>query len=233
MVFRIGLENNYEGRSLAWALEHPGCFAYGEDGEAALANMPQALEAYTGWIADHHCGESWLHLGEMELRVDDTWQVYDIGEDFELVDQGYSVNAWFLHDWKPLVLEEIERGLELLTWSRADLLELVSGFSPEALKAGYPGERWSIEGILKHIGGAEWWYLDRLGLAFPRQDVPEEALARLEKVRAHLESVLPTLPGSKQVVGVAGEWWSPRKLLRRAVQHERDHFFHVRGLLKQ
>ena len=28
MRFRVGLENNFEGRSLAWGLEHPGCFAY-------------------------------------------------------------------------------------------------------------------------------------------------------------------------------------------------------------
>lgn len=33
MLFHIGLENNVEGRSLAWVLDHPGCFAYGENGE--------------------------------------------------------------------------------------------------------------------------------------------------------------------------------------------------------
>ena len=38
----MGVENNIEGRSLAWALEHPGCFAYGPDGEAALEALPAA-----------------------------------------------------------------------------------------------------------------------------------------------------------------------------------------------
>ena len=32
MQIRVGLENNIEGRSLAWVLDHPGCFAYGKDG---------------------------------------------------------------------------------------------------------------------------------------------------------------------------------------------------------
>ena len=36
-MFRIGLENNTEGRSQVWVLGHPGCFAYGQDGPAAVA----------------------------------------------------------------------------------------------------------------------------------------------------------------------------------------------------
>jgi hypothetical protein len=36
-----------------------------------------------------------------------------------------------------------------------------------------------------------------------------------------------------KVVGVEGEMWSPRKVLRRAVWHERDHTEHIRKLLFQ
>jgi hypothetical protein len=32
-------------------------------------------------------------------------------------------------------------------------------------------------------------------------------------------------------MGTDGEFWSPRKLLRRAVWHERDHTGHIRKLL--
>jgi hypothetical protein len=32
-------------------------------------------------------------------------------------------------------------------------------------------------------------------------------------------------------MGTDGEFWSPRKLLRRAVWHERDHTEHIRKLL--
>jgi len=34
-----------------------------------------------------------------------------------------------------------------------------------------------------------------------------------------------------QVVGLDGEFWSPRKLLRRTVWHERDHVDHIRKLI--
>ena len=229
MLIRTGVENNMEGRSIAWALEHPGCFAYGADGEAALEALPAAWCSYIAWIG-RHTSQSWLPDEPAEVRLEEAWDGYTIDEQFERAEQGYEVNAWFLHDWKPLTQPEIEHGLLILSWSRADLLATVSGLSREKLEQTYPGERWSIAGILKHIGGADWWYLDRLGLAFPRAEVPDDPFQRLEKVRSHLYQVLPTLAGSTQVVGNYGEFWSPRKLLRRAIWHELDHLAHIRKL---
>jgi hypothetical protein len=230
MLIRTGVENNLEGRSMAWSLEHPGCFAYGPDGEAALEALPAALRLYAAWIAKH-TSQSWLPDEPAEVRLEDTWDGYVIDKQFERAEDGYAVDAWFLHDWKPLTQIEIERGLHILAWSRLDLLATVSGLGSEKLAQTYPGERWSILGILKHIGGAEWWYLDRLGLAFPLAEVPADPYERLEKVRSHMIQVLPTLAGSKQVTGIDGEFWSPRKVLRRAAWHELDHLAHIRKLL--
>jgi hypothetical protein len=234
MIFQAGIDNNSEGRSIAWALEHPGCFAYGLNADAALLNLEGALEKYAGWIL-HHETHTWLNFaeGEIEFVVNGTWDVYSINDDFDKTSEidGYSVDSFFPYDWKPLTALEIKHGLDMLTWSREDLLKSVQGLTPEKLDATYPGERWSINGILSHVGGAEWWYLDRLGLAFPREEVPKEPLARLEKVRKLLNSALFRLDGMKQVVGVDGEFWSPRKLLRRALWHERDHTEHIQKLL--
>jgi len=231
MIFRVGIENNNEGvRSIAWALEHPGCFAYGSDEKEAIANLPTAIRAYSTRIGRHE--SLWLDETNVELKVEESFTAYYINEAFECV--GHSddeVNAWFQHDWKPLTARDVEHGLELLSWTRSDLLDTITGLSDEKLDQNYPNERWSIHGILGHIGGAEWWYLNRLGLAFPRSEVPEEPMERLEKVRNHLIRLLPMLEGSKQVVGINGEFWSPRKLLRRAVWHERDHILHIQKLL--
>ena len=231
MIFRVGLENNNEGvRSIAWALEHPGCFAYGKDEDEALAHLPGVIRAYAEWIGRRE--SAWLEKTEIEIRVEDRFDAYFINDEFDRVAGGEDeISAWFQHDWKPLTATDIERGLELLLWSRADLLDTVKGLSPEELEMKHEGERWPISGILNHVGGAEWWYMDRLGLAFPRNEVPKEPMARLGKVRAHLNRILPTLEGSKQVVGADGEFWSPRKMLRRAVWHERDHTQHIRKLM--
>jgi hypothetical protein len=141
------------------------------------------------------------------------------------------VESWFLRDWKPLTAPEIERALRILSWTRDDLLATVRHLDPEKLAVTYPGERWDINGILRHVGGAEWWYMERLGRAFPESDLPKAPFERLDKVRAALVDLLPQLEGVIQVVGVDGEFWSPRKLLRRAVWHERDHVNHIRKLV--
>ena len=232
-MFKIGLENNAEGRSQTWVLGHPGCFAYGSNGAEALQAVPKAIQDYSQWIADH-TSESWFtsdDAGQNDYHLEETWDCYSINSDYELVQDGYEVNAWFRHDWIPLSAEDIRRGLLLLSWGRDELLKIVSDLSAETLERTLSGERWSISGILKHIGGAEWWYQDRLGLAFVRQDVPEEPFERLKKVRLNLVGLLPGLVGSTQVIGISGEFWSPRKLLRRAVWHEYDHIIHIRKLL--
>jgi len=231
MIFRVGIENNNEGRSIAWALEHPGCFAYGKNASAASANLEIAIQAYATWILKHE-PRTWLSFEEVEIRAEEAWNTYLIDDEFDQVEKdGYSVESFFRYDWKPLTTVEIHRALKLLAWSRSDLLITVKGSSDEKLNQTYLGERWSINGILSHISGAEWWYLDRLGLAFPRKEVPEEPFARLEKVRVLLKATLPTLQGSRQVIGIDGEFWSPRKILRRALWHERDHIEHIRKLL--
>ncbi len=235
MIFQVGVENNNEGRSIAWALEHPGCFAYGINASAATLNLETALTKYAAWIARHE-PETWLVFAENEIEIviNGTWEVYFINDNDDKVaetDNGYSIESFFPYDWKPLTAVDIKRGLDMLKWSREDLLKSFAGLSQEKLNATYPGERWSINGILGHVGGAEWWYLNRLGLAFPRAEVPEDPPARLEKVRQQLISALSKLVGVKQVVGLDGEFWSPRKILRRALWHERNHTEHILKLI--
>lgn len=233
MIFRIGIENNNDDRSIAWALDHPGCFAYGRDSKEAQMNFPQAAREYAAWIASH--GDSWLD-DEVKSVVEETFDAYFIDPSFERAEPGrdtYMVESFFLHDWKPLVPHEIERALKLLAWSREDLLGLIQGLGPQKLRRTYPGERWDINGILKHIGGAEWWYQERIGYPFPEREdnIPADPFERLAVVREHLTSLLPRLDGVNKVVGLDGEIWSPRKVLRRALWHERDHTEHIRKLL--
>lgn len=234
MIFQAGIENNNEGRSIAWALEHPGCFAYGTNTNGAALNLETALNAYAAWIYRHE-PKTWLSFADDEIQVEinGVWDVYYINDEMDKAGEadGFSVESFFPYDWKPLTGLEIEHGLKLLDWARQDLLKVVEGLSEAKMNATYTAERWSIKGILGHVAGAEWWYLERLDLAFPREQLPEDPFDRLKKVRRQLNTVLPKLEGVKRVVGVDGELWSPRKILRRAVWHERDHVEHIRKLL--
>lgn len=227
---KVGLELNNEGRAIAWALDYPGCFSYGEEGPQAIIGLAPALIRYQDWV-NRHAGQPLLDLGNFDLRLVDTWTVFTMNDAFEETEDGYAVDAWFKHDWKPLSDEEIEHGLYLLRWSRSDLLELADSLSQEQMDENHPGERWNIRGILRHVANVDWWYLDRLDLtAGPRDSLPSDLFERLAAVRARLEAVLPGLTGKEQVVGKQGEFWSPRKLLRRALWHELDHYEHIRKL---
>lgn len=234
MIFRIGIENNNDDRTIVWALDHPGCFAYGQDSKEAQKNFLRAAREYRQWIALHE--EPWLDE-EVEVIVEEIFDAYFINASFERVERGrdsWMVESFFLHDWKPLVPHEIERALKLLAWSRMDLLGLVEGVSAQKRAQTYPNERWSIDGILNHIGSGEWFYQERIGYPFPENedDLPEEPFERLQVVRDHFNSLLPKLDGVSNVVGLEGEMWSPRKALRRAAWHERDHMEHIRKLLR-
>ena len=233
MLFHVGIENNNEGsRSIAWALEHPGCYAYGKDADAALAAFPAALRGYSNWISQRE--PAWLRTQNVDVTVDDVFNDYFVNEKFDRVASGENTSAvesWFQFDWKPLSTEDIEHALKLLAWSRADLLKTIEGISPERLEQAHSGERWNINGILRHIGGAEWWYLERLGRAFPQSKLPKTPMERIEKVRDATLKLLPQLEGVKQVAGLEGELWSPRKVLRRTLWHERDHTEHIRKLI--
>jgi len=227
------LENGADGRPLAWALDFPGCFAYGTGGSEAVINMAPAFVAFKNWVASH-TRESWLtDIHDVDVRLTEVWEVYNIDADYNVTADGdYEVNAWFRHDWKPLTRVDVRRGQQILKFARADLLETVQALPAEILDRTYPQERWSIRGVLGHIAKAEWWYLDRLEQAgSPRSSLPQDTFEQLAAVRTQLEKILPELEGVELVRGVQGEIWSPRKLLRRAIWHELDHIEHIRKLL--
>jgi hypothetical protein len=230
-LIQIGLENDNDGRSIAWALDHPGCFAYGQDGSEALLNVPRAVVSYQEWIG-RHTPDSWLKgLRDFDVRLEETWQVYTINEDYDEVAGGNMVESWFRHDWKPLNVIDVRRAASLLKWAREDLRATVADLSASRLDQTYPGERWSIRGILEHVADADVYYLNSVGLGdLNSSRLPRDVFERLRVTRAAMEAALPEMAGLEKVVGSQGELWSPRKLVRRAVWHELDHIGHIRKL---
>ena len=154
MSLKIGVENGAEGRTIMWVLDHLGCFSYGENSQEALRALPLAVQDYNQWLIKHGLGDQVVSL-DQSVQIDETWDVYRIDEDYTVSQDGYEVNAWFQDDWRPLTEPEINLGVTLLAASRADLLLSVEGLSEETLNKKLTGERWSIAGILKHVGNAD------------------------------------------------------------------------------
>jgi hypothetical protein len=232
MQIRIGLENNIEGRTLAWALDYPGCFAYGTDETEALVRLPRALLEYEVWIKDHTT-DFWVDLKDMDMRVVESFETFCIDENYNRVPdgQGYEINAWFIDDWRPLTEVEIERGLKIFHWQREELLAGLTTLDPEILEKDFPGQRWNILGIVEHVANAELWYLSRLDLTdLSHKDLSADPKARLGQTAALIDRVFPKFINEVNVAGIEGEFWSYRKILRRTLWHQRDHIEHIKEL---
>lgn len=232
MHIRIGLENNIEGRSLAWALDFPGCFAYGQDESEACIQLPRALLIFEQWI-NNHTTQPWFALNDFDLRVVEKYDAFNIDPSFNLVPpgKGYEVNAWFLDDWRPLSAEEIERGSKIFRWQRDELLAGLTTLDSELLTKAHPEERWDIIGIAKHIANAELWYLQRMDLTpITHKDLSANHDIRLEQTAKLINKVFPCFVNQTQVKGIDGEFWSYRKILRRILWHQRNHIDHIKKL---
>jgi len=233
MLIRIGIENNVEGRTLAWALDYPGSYSYGNDEPEALIRLPRALLNYEVWIKDH-TQYPWVHFGDLDLRVVERYETLRIGEDYRPAPQGegYEINAWFMDDWRPLNREEIEQGMKIFHWQREELLAGISTLDPDILEKEHPGQRWNIWGIVKHIANAELWYLSRLNLTtLNHKQLDPDPEKRLTQTAKLIEATFPTFENYINVMGIDGEFWSCRKILRRTLWHQRDHIDHIKELV--
>lgn len=226
MPYRVGLEREAEGGHIAWVLDHPGCFAFGHTERDVLERVPEAIREYFAGLGAHGIPAPGPGVPE-DFRVVEIFDVYTINERFERGGPR-AVRAWFLDDWRPLTAEEVEFGLQVLAASRADLRAAVEGLPEPVLDVVLPGQRWSMRGVLRHVARSEGWFLSRLGreAGDPAADVWDH----LEQARRALAQALHDGVGQSLVIGVEGEFWSPRKVLRRAAWHERDHVQHLRQL---
>ena len=223
MLLKIGLQNNFENKCLAWVLDYPGCVAYGKEASEAIVNVPQTLVAYQSWIGDH-TSDSWLaDLGNFDVRL------------AEVIDANENESAksnWFQHDALPLTSVEAEQGSQILSWLRADLLDWVSTLNSRHLDQTFTGEKWSIRGVLRHIADAEFWYVGRLGMpGTPSTQLPEDVFDRLRVIREMLVKSLPEWIDKEEIFEMDQEFWSARKVLRRAAWHEKDHIQHLLRLM--
>lgn len=75
--------------------------------------------------------------------------------------------------------------------------------------------------IIHHLATAEQWYLGNIDLV-PDGKRPNGPLERFAWIRAFTLRVLPTLAGRDILADCGGEGWTPRKVIRRTIWHERD-----------
>jgi hypothetical protein len=233
MRIEIGLENGYENKSIAWALDYPGCFAYGENGTAAIMAFPRAFIGYKERV-QAKTGTEWINFDDFDIHLSETFECYQVDGRILPSAAGKNVTAFWQVDWKPLTQLEIDRALKVLEWSRVDLMDLTRNLPKERLDREIPGEKWGIRGLLNHLSSSEFWLLDRIDAGGSETStLPEDTFRRLNATRNIFETTIRNLVDDSRVIGKGGSFWSPRKILRRAAWHEADHINHILRLLNE
>jgi len=225
MKYRLGVEDIEPGNWVAWVFEWPGCYARGVTREDAVQSVPDAISELSRRL---------IRAGFLKHTNDSSIET-EISEEFLAFKSTpeYIVNAFFEDDKRVLAECDIRYADSLLGLNREELLAVVSQLSDDILNRPISGEvQKNVRGILRHIGTAEWWYWDRLNRAFPREERPEELFELLSKIRKFTLRQLPELAGRELRTVCSGEHWSPRKLLRRTIWHERVHTLQILKYLK-
>jgi hypothetical protein len=222
----LAVEDMEPNHWIAWVLDLPGCYSSAATAADAVEYAPRKITEYFSWLLDHGSGLQ-LHNEPIKAEVVETFHSFASSEDPE-----YLVNAFFKDDLRPLGYWEIEIALQLLEWTRQDLIAVIQSTTRDQWTKTILGEvRGSITGILNHISVAENWYFYQLGIGMEQSRLPDDPLEKLELVRSNTRQQLVRLIGNEQVTKNCDEEWSGRKIMRRTLWHERDHTQQIARLL--
>jgi predicted RNase H-like HicB family nuclease/uncharacterized damage-inducible protein DinB len=209
---------------MAHAPELLGCFAVGSTREEALQRLRGAITEYLAWLAEH--GETSAPSAESEVVE------MEVGEEASLpgsypVEPGDPV-AFFAADGEPLSHHELQTAVRLIEHARRDLLEFLRDV-PENLRHWRPEpSEWSIAEALLHMAQVEASYIARLDEESERSPFPQ--MAAIRSWAYHRLGRLTEAELSR-VTTHRGEQWSARKVLRRFLEHDREHTAHIRSLV--
>jgi predicted RNase H-like HicB family nuclease/uncharacterized damage-inducible protein DinB len=235
-LYKVYLEVREDGRAMAHILELHGCFLKGKSREETIRGIPDSIRKYYGWLRKH--GESVYPPDAFEIRIEE-----EILGDAAM--ESGDRAALFTPEKSPPDKGEVERFFKLMSYSRSDLLEVTKDLPGEILDRKPNDRTRTIRQILGHIARAEWWYLSRLGdweelyslnLKFP----PEGIFEQLERVRSIAEKILRNFPEREwgkifknpKYTSHPEEEWTYSKVLRRFIEHEREHTENIMKILK-
>ncbi|MBC7221168.1 DinB family protein [Candidatus Bipolaricaulota bacterium] len=238
-MYSVGLEIGEGGWTYAWVLDLPGCFSRGGSPGEALELLPPRIERHLGWLSGF----------EPVPRTERGIAVLEEVRDPRCPVRRGDTRALFAWDGLAPADEEFERDLRWMARHRQTLLSLVEGLPPAGLDAGEDGpdihdlRAPSVRRVLRHIAGAEYWYLTRIPAQAPLPaEEPDDVFALLSAVRSAAEPVLRELfaTDATKVVevpettwsGTFTEGWTLRKILRRALWHEAFHIEEIRRHLE-
>lgn len=157
----------------------------------------------------------------------------EVGEPVPRVSEGLLLDfeetdsTTFPTDFDALRANEMETMMRWLAVSRQELLGLVKDLSEEDMSRKSAAGAESIKDVLHRLAEADIWYTDRL------EKWPESVLFRLAAARGVALERLRGLTEAQRARTTIfdGEEWTPRKVIRRMLEHERECVLEIKEIL--
>jgi predicted RNase H-like HicB family nuclease len=210
-----------------------GCWVFGRTPERALNEAKVAVADWFEWLKRH--GEQVPNeMRNFEVEVSEMMKV-----NYNPIKAG-KPEPLFWSEVSPITREDIVRTLQLMRYSREDLLKIVSDLSKDCLNWRPPDEPRTIGNCLRHIAYVEPWYMNRLNIDLPCE-YPRNVFKLLDSTRKAVDDCLEHFPREK-MRGVfqptkdrssTCNLWTSRKVLRRLVDHERLHTKYIERILRR
>lgn len=224
--FDVYVESNRLGRSVAHIPQLPGCIVRAQTPEQALIHVEEAIIQYLLWLGIH---------ADAPRPVPSLIRTRVVEQCTGGAASGSGSRVALLKPDRLLLdRKELEEYLQRMSYSRKDLLEITSTLTSDVLMFRPDRRQRTIREILQHIAGAEQWYLTRL-MKVPRFPAQKTHLLRLQSVREAAIRLFSQydLRESARVVQNVDEPWTLRKVLRRFLEHEREHMVEIEWRLHE
>ena len=241
MFTPVALEQGTTGLWYGRCIDFPGTIARSHTRQELLQELEQEFKYHLTWLQINNEKVPFIpSLDTFHLVV--TEEVSNISE---LGESGGEV-ALFEFDSQTVTRERMGYLFRLMGYNRRDLLALVKPLPHQKLTYSPKGGKRTITDILHHVSNAEEFYISRLGedadrkyeayAGIKQQEIDGlPVFDRLQVVRRAciqtLEELIPQKEGSiftrSEYTTHPHEKWSAYKVLRRFLEHEREHYYNI------
>ncbi len=243
LILNVAIEHGTTGFWYGRLIEFLGTHARAISRTELLKELDAELRYHLQWLQRYR--EHPKVVDNVEMIVKE--EVSDIAE---LGESGGEV-ALFDFDHSKVDRNLLDTVVRYMGYNRSDLLDLCINLDETYMTRTPEGKGRSIEDILQHVCNAEEFYISRLGksvdgiyeryLEMPVSEADRlPTLERLDVVRtACIRTLQKMIPTGRNEVFQRAEYtkypkenWTKYKVLRRFLEHEREHIYNIREYQK-
>jgi len=187
-----------------------GCNASGKTRDAAIANVRRAFRAY-------------LELLDARGVTVEHWKGLD-ADTFPIAE---SDSPLFPEDKEPLEEHDLRDFLHVFEVQQAALVALAGRLTPDELERKPDEQTWSVREALEHMMTTQAALLSRL------EKWPQDPFNTLQAIhRIVFQRFTVMEPADTTVTKVIrGRPWNVRRVMRRILEHEWEHYGHVKEII--